>query len=389
MRILHSADLHLGLALSQFESRAVQEIKTQIDSSLKKLKTKLATGHYDGLILVGDVFEDPKVSFYYMMLLTRIFETVLSNGGFVAYATGNHDHWVREEHFASLRKYDKFFPFFGPEFKSYEFDCGQDHVVLYGLGYGSEQPEQDVTKFYPPKSLSSHDIVIGLFHGDVGAGYTKSAYYSVDLGQIALKNYNYFAMGHVHSYMDKYSRMSYPGTPFPQGFDETMRASYNEVVIEHGVTEIKTISSVSYRILDLNLEVRAKSRADIVRAAQALLEKSMANEEGLGIIRLKLKVRGPRELQREFDEDLKRDIIGHFSNDLLELKPTFEVEENTEEVSLNPEILSALNEAVNRFREGKNVNKVQGLKYSELSLGEMLDDYRIEEALIADLEGRE
>lgn len=387
MRILHTADLHLGRALSSFGEAAVREIRSQIDLALNKLKDILSSGAYDGLILVGDVFEDPKISFYYMMLVTRIFEAQLKSGGFVCYATGNHDYWVGEQHFASLKKYDKFFPFFGPAFKTVAFQQGDERVVVHGLGYGEARPASDVTHYFPDREAGEADIVIGLMHGVIGRGELQSPYYSLDASRIASKKYNYFALGHVHSFTEGEGYMAYPGTPFPQGYDEKMRAGYNEVTIDAGSTELKSEELVSYRIYDLGLSLRAESREDVVLKTQDFLEEELREEALRPLVRLELTVEGPLRLEKELREELKADIVGPYAPYVLDLRLHFRLLEEGELPGLNPEVKSLLTEALTRFREGRAITEVQGMRKGSLNPAELIDAGDVERAILADLEG--
>lgn len=386
MRILHLADLHLGLSLSQFGVEGAALIREEIEASLKRLKESLGTGYYDGLIFAGDIFEDSEVGSYYLMLVAGLFKALLDKGGFVCYASGNHDSWVSEKHLASLRAYEKFCPFLGSEFRTYRFEQDGVGVVVHGLGYDEIHPAREVSHLYPAKEPDSKDVVIGVFHGDVKGSEKTNFYYTVDLTKIALKNYNYFAMGHVHRPSVYHGSIAYPGTPFPQGFDETEPGNINEVLIEGSHTKVVPKSSVNYSILNIRASIEAYSREEVLAKAVQILEEHIKSHSSTHIIKFSLEIRGPRRLFKELDDSLEEDIFLCYAGIGSRLITSYIVEEDEEDKELNPELLSVLDEALLRFRRDEAETTVEARFSPSFELKDMLETEDIRESIIADLE---
>lgn len=391
MRILHIADLHLGLSLSQFKVEGLRKIRDEIELALGELERDLKAGCYDGLIVVGDVFEDRQVNRYYMMTMVRLFEAQLSSGGFVCFSNGNHDYWLKEMDFASLRKYEKFFLFLKPELQSFQFLHKGDTVLVHGLGYDKNHPSKDVTDLFPSRSGSSNDIVIGLVHGEVAGPGQKSEYYSVDPLRLSNKNYNYFALGHKHKATIYNAVISYPGTPFPQGYDETGRSSVNEVLIDSLHTRIETKPLVHYRIYNIKREITAQSRDEVILEAQKIWAELIEDSDDTKLIKMELIIKGPRSLELELDSSLAEDIFGPSSRYIPTLNTYFiEREEGggAEPSSLHGEILSALDEALLRFKEGRARTEIENKLTQSLGPRLILEESGIRAGIIADMEAR-
>lgn len=386
MRIFHSSDLHLGLSLSQFEPEAASEIRNQIELAFKKLEDRIRKGYYDGIILSGDVFEDVKVIRYFIMQISRLFELVLERGGFACYLSGNHDYWVREEDFAALKKYEKFCLFIGSDFRRYSFNQDGVRVEICGIGYSEQQPSRDITSLYPAFNPSADAVYIGVFHGDTQKTSPQSPYYRVDLDEIALKNYNYFAMGHVHTADISYNIAAYPGTPFPKSYAETGIKSANEVSLSPLHLSIEPIALVNYRIYDIRAELEADTADEVVYKAQNIVRESIEDGDVKNIIRFKLRLKTGRKLYGQLGANLKQEIFGFVDTEYISLISELEETDAVYKSELDEKVAEALKLAIARVKSGKALTVLDEKLYCDLNVAELIEKYDIERSLIYEME---
>ncbi len=321
MKILHIADLHLGAKLSGFNPDGIKFIKSQIDKALAKLQDMLTSEQYDGIVLVGDIFDSPQVSPYYIKKLERIFKLALDRGAFVVYATGNHDYFISEKHFSSLLSYDKFILFTEDKILRQVITHHNQKLAFYGIGYHTYHPQENLNSKFPPRQ--DEDIAIGLLHGDVNEGNSivKSDYYSASAVDLANKNYDYFALGHIHSFTDFTSNVLYPGCPYAQGLDEAGDKFVLAVDITNGITSYQQIKIANYQVYDLNFACQALDRFELASKLRNFIEDKLASAVQDSLLRIKGKITGFNDYLSNDDIEFREQVFGHQSanNHILEL----------------------------------------------------------------------
>lgn len=200
MKIIHTADLHIGSAFSNFTDDAKKIRTNELLNSFERL-VKYAHEHSINIVLLsGDVFDKDKVNksdkdYFYQIIAANHDITFM-------YLKGNHDinSLVNKEDIPNLK-------LFKSSWKSYEFD----NVVISGIELDNENK-----KFLSSTlNLEKNKYNIVLLHCDIK---------DVLMSNFKNKYIDYIALGHIHSYsseqLDTRGVYVYSGCLEGRGFDE-------------------------------------------------------------------------------------------------------------------------------------------------------------------------
>ena len=232
MKCLHVADLHLdrpfeglgelpeefSLKLSQ---KNFQVFSAIIDEAIKE--------QVDLLLLVGDIFHQPRIPIYTQHVFIEAMKRLEKEQIQVILTFGNHDYYDANRYW---------FPF--PKnvnvWKSETVETlvlttrNQETVAISAFSYENRWIEQhQATKF--PKRFSHVDYHIGCYHGELGTGETNR-YAPFTLGELKEKNYDYWALGHIHQrkVVGEDPLVVYPGAPI--GHTKKEQQCYYAALIE-------------------------------------------------------------------------------------------------------------------------------------------------------------
>lgn len=208
MKIIHTADIHLGSKLSSRFPKSVSDArKEEVRSTFKRLADYANQNGVSVILLSGDVFDSDHPhskdkNFFYSVVKGN------PQIDFI-YLRGNHDidGEQPDEVLPNLKT-------FNGEWKSYDFG----DVSVSGI----EMNAENATSLYSSLDLKKERINIVMLHGQVGdtAGVDK-----INLKKLKNKNIDYLALGHVHKpqsgILDDRGEYAYCGCIEGRGFDET------------------------------------------------------------------------------------------------------------------------------------------------------------------------
>lgn len=251
MKILHTADLHLGVKNAKLSLEKQKILKEEQLLQVKELFEIATKENYDFLIISGDLFHTKNIP---QRIYNYFFEQVLNYGKPVIYIIGNHDEKLN---FSSLSAPNFFI--LDEVNKKYHYD---------GVTFWSAHvKKEDLKEFFDKTQIN---ILLG--HGDIFN--EKSRDYLDIKNLLSMYTFDYVALGHIHSYHleDFYGcKICYPGCLFSNGFDECGEKGYVSVnvnkndllinfipfskrkyVIKHcDITYLKTFDQIKNAILNL------------------------------------------------------------------------------------------------------------------------------------------
>ncbi|WEV60540.1 DNA repair exonuclease [Streptococcaceae bacterium ESL0729] len=210
MKFLHIADLHLDRefeGLSQdIDYRPYEILGTIIDFALDE--------DVDFIILAGDNFHQSKPSIkmqnYFMTQLERLKEQGIK----VFLIFGNHDYYREGVYWFDFP--DNVEVFYKEEVESKYFENAQgERATISAFSYEHPHIRENKIKDYPFRDSAS-DYHIGLFHGEIG-GFD---YAPTSLSDLKAKDYDYWALGHIHLKSMLADNIVYPGTPLGRNSKE-------------------------------------------------------------------------------------------------------------------------------------------------------------------------
>ncbi|MBQ8909009.1 MAG: metallophosphoesterase [Clostridia bacterium] len=237
MRILHIADLHLGVKNGKLPKEKQDALKDEMIENCHYLFSQIGK-KYDVILVCGDLFHSKSVP---TKLVQSFFAAVSAFGKPVLYVNGNHDEKFIfseiPENFIVLDENNTCFEF-------------QD-FVFYGVEH-----LQNIDK-------TKNNVL--LVHGNIEN--TRDSDY-IDISPYLELGFEYIALGHVHT-VKKYKKgnniFAYSGSLFSNGFDECGDKGYIEVEINNKVVEkceFKPLSQRKYAIVSYDLS-HDKTTADI------------------------------------------------------------------------------------------------------------------------------
>ena len=224
MRIIHTADIHIGSALQGLPLEKATLRKTEIMDGFRRLCAYARDNGVSAVLIAGDLFDENHVSAQVKRQTLSFIEQAKPTAFF--YVSGNHDSSGLEGETLPDNLY-LFTQNHGAQ--SYRLD---ENITITGMDtrYFSLQ-KFDEMRF----GLDTFNIL--LLHGDVTAVDGKEY---IPLNALENKGVDYLALGHIHipdlqaKALDSRGRYRYAGCPEGRGFDEVGGRGFFQLEIDGG-----------------------------------------------------------------------------------------------------------------------------------------------------------
>ena len=221
MKILHTADIHLGVKYGRLSKEKQLILKDEVIFNIRNFFEMAKKDAFDVVLICGDLFHSKTIP----SKLSRVFfDAVNDYQNPVIYISGNHDENFilplnMPNNFIVLDKNKTTFSY--GEFKFY-----------------SQYINESVL-------INNKENNILLLHGNIENA--RDADY-LDINKYLNKGFDYIALGHVHSHKKFKSGKDifvYPGSLFSSGFDENGVRGYVKLEIENKF--IKTLKFCPFK----------------------------------------------------------------------------------------------------------------------------------------------
>ena len=213
IRILHTADMHIGSAFSGLSyDKSQLRYKEAIHTSIKIIEE---ARNYDLLLLAGDIFDITDIP-------TSVIDTFLlavENLGEIPvfYSCGNHDYYNSPVIKYCLEHAPSNLNIFPPD-KISCITLEDKNLKVYGASFSCGH--YDASLFDTMDKCDDKYINILCMHSDISNGL----YNYLDVTKLSDTGLHYAALGHIHSFsgIKKSGKCiyAYPGIPEGRGFDE-------------------------------------------------------------------------------------------------------------------------------------------------------------------------
>ena len=199
MLFLHAADIHLDSplrGLAQYEGAPAEAIREATRHALDNLVTLALERQVDFVLLAGDLYDGDRDDFNIVLFFNRQMLRLREAGIPVLMISGNHD--------ADNRMTTRLNP---PE-NVYRFGTDQPGTrvledvgaAVHGQGFATAAVKEDLSAAYPDAVRDCFNI--GLLH-TCGTGAEGHAPYApCTFDGLRSRQYNYWALGHVHQRQD-------------------------------------------------------------------------------------------------------------------------------------------------------------------------------------------
>ncbi len=256
MRLLHSADWHLGSPLGgrEYLKPALESVPFQVVEAAR-------ASSCDALLLAGDLFDGEPSRDQLQLVMRALAEAEMP----VFLAPGNHDPlgpgspWLQECWPENVHI------FTGPHMESIAvpgLDCR-----IYGAGFRGPESGPLLENFCAD---GQERWCIGLLHGDPLTA--ASAYNPVSRRQIADSALDYLALGHIHQQgmlRSGATVCAWPGCPMGRGFDETGEKGVLLVELEEDC-RVEFLPLQAPRFYDLEISAQEGPYPAVEKALQPL-----------------------------------------------------------------------------------------------------------------------
>ena len=224
MKLIHSADIHLGSRIdSKFPREVSEKKREEVRNTFRRMVEYARDEGVTAILLAGDVFDSDKP----FKKDKEFFYSVVEKNPEIDffYLRGNHDGEGERREFFNLKT-------FGEEWCTYAYG----NVTVSGI----ETVAGNAISLYSALTLDPGQTNIVMLHGQIAdaAGADK-----VHLASLRDKHIDYLALGHVHSYaagvLDDRGTYVYSGCLEGRGFDETGEKGF--VLLEVGENGISHV----------------------------------------------------------------------------------------------------------------------------------------------------
>ena len=270
LRFLHCADLHLDRSFEGLHtiSKRVKKMPAINEQMLENIVFIAIDKKVDMVLLAGDTFHQNHPSFKTQHHFVSQMQRLEKNQIPVYVIFGNHDYYEKERYWFDFPKNVHLFTeekvaTFTSQIKSGE------SVSISGFSYRHPHLNQGKVKEFPNKKSDYH---IGLYHGDPTSDY----FAPFRMEEMKQKNYDYWALGHIHvpTLLSDEPPIIYSGTP--QGHTQKEKETGVNLV-ELTPTTKKwqkiTVSGIQWVEKSVSLS-NLRSQKEVLQKVEGLFEKS-------------------------------------------------------------------------------------------------------------------
>ncbi|SFB83337.1 DNA repair exonuclease SbcCD nuclease subunit [Alkalibacterium subtropicum] len=199
VRYIHAADLHLDSpfkGLKNIPESLFTKIKASTFNALRNIVDAAIFYQVDFVLLAGDIYDIEDRSIRAQVLLRKELDRLNEAEIRVFLIHGNHDFLINDELHLTLPENVEVF---GPNVETKVLETtGHERVAVSGFSYDRNWIEERKITEYPPRHRSC-DYHIGILHGYMeGQGAEHARYAPFSLTELKEKNYDYWALGHIH-----------------------------------------------------------------------------------------------------------------------------------------------------------------------------------------------
>jgi DNA repair protein SbcD/Mre11 len=278
MRFIHTADVHLDSpmrGLEAYDGAPVDELRGATRRALENLVDFALDQEVAFVLIAGDIYDgewkDVNTGLFFAKQMARLGEAGIK----VISIAGNHD-----ADSVIARRLPLADCCIELSTKAPESHVLEEHgVVVHGQGFPTKAVEDDLSLAYPDPI--SGLLNIGLLHTSADGRSEHASYAPCTVAGLLAKDYDYWALGHIHQreILNERPWIVFPGNLQGRHIKESGRKGATLVTVEDA-----EIASVEHRDLDvarwLVCEVdasTARDQADVLEAIRSRLEHELGD----------------------------------------------------------------------------------------------------------------
>lgn len=289
MRFFHVADLHLDSPFKGVTSMPDTQLKALRDSTFEAFQTIVQTAikeKPDFILIVGDIYDGEDRSLRAQHKFQQGMEALNACQIPVFLSYGNHDHlggkWTRFQLPPNVHVFPE-------KAEKVHLNIRQQDVYITGFSYKERHVKQSMIASYEVASRPDA-FHIGMLHGSLAGDTTHDVYAPFTKEELLSKNYDYWALGHIHKRQMLHAEppIVYSGNIQSRHRNEKGPRGFYDVTLDKSGAELNFVrtSAIIYEQIECSCK-------DILLANEWLqaVEESIEqfrSEFGAGILEIKL-----------------------------------------------------------------------------------------------------
>lgn len=287
---IHAADLHLDSPIVGVKGIPTKIFHRLKESTFRAFSTMIDQAiHYqcDFVILAGDLFDQETRSIKAQVFVRKELERLAEHGIEAFIVFGNHD-FFSDQH--TVVKMPGNTHIFSENVETKVFKGKNGTMVhLYGFSYGKRHIfERKIDEY---KRQEGADFHIGILHGNREGSVDHGNYAPFQLNDLLEKNFDYWALGHIHKrmVMNEQPPIIYPGNTQGRNRKEMGRKGCYLVTLTENNRELKFIETGDIIWDEVAIDCQhIESFDDLLTLCESQLD--LQREEGKGkLLSLSLK----------------------------------------------------------------------------------------------------
>ncbi|WP_066367967.1 metallophosphoesterase family protein [Neobacillus fumarioli] len=279
---IHAADLHLDspmAGLKHLPAELFNRTKESTFTSLQKLTQTAIRLQVDFVIIAGDIFDGEDRSLKAQSRFRKEMLKLEAEGIPVYVVHGNHDHlngsWVHLD----MPKNVYVFP---SEVETMKLTTKSGEIVhLYGFSYPVRHVvDRKITEY---KKQEGADFHIGILHGNESSGTEHENYAPFTIKELEEKNFDYWALGHIHKRMilSETPPIIYPGNIQGRNKKETGAKGFYHVILSDVETKMEFCEASDIIWEEVHIDASSAHHFhEILKLCQAAIQQFRKENQG-------------------------------------------------------------------------------------------------------------
>ncbi|WP_182200864.1 metallophosphoesterase family protein [Paraliobacillus salinarum] len=320
LRFIHCADLHIDSpfkGLDHLPQALFKEVKQSTFKALKSLVEVAKTKQVDFVLMVGDVFDQTTQSVYAQMQFLHACEQLNEHNISVYVSFGNHDYIQRD--FVNIAYPANVHLFKEEEVTTHVFKKNnQPLATIYGFSYQNQAVYENKTSLF--KKTTETPYHIGMLHGSVEQQPEHDTYAPFRLQQLIDKDFDYWALGHIHKrqHLKESPPIIYPGNIQGRSKKETGEKGCYYVELDKASAQLTFMPLQSIRFEQLTINVSEISSIQAIE--QAIFKRiQQLGTKGKSFVWVNLEYY-TKEVASFYYEGMLADIIDFINEKMMDKK---------------------------------------------------------------------
>lgn len=287
IRFIHTADLHLDSpfkGMIGLPAGRLNRLRESTFTAFTNLINHALETKPDFVLIAGDIYDGEDRSLRAQMKFHEGMEKLHTASIPVFVSHGNHDHlggrWTRFDLPPNVHV-------FTGDVEKKQFHVNGQDVAIYSFSYRERHVRDKMIERYPV--VENHDgFHIGMLHGSLAEDETHAVYAPFTKNELLAKQYDYWALGHIHlrQHLHEHPSIVYPGNLQGRHRNERGLKGFYEVELTKTDTSFQFIPTSAIVFDSINVSCAGIRHANewLVACTEAL--DAFRSEYGAGIVEL-------------------------------------------------------------------------------------------------------